>query len=101
MEAAGQAKDLVVYVGGLNGTFNYAEGEGTKHDRSSVMLLGQQEALMIATHAAAKKAATTDNNNGPGRVVAVLGLLHVNGVAQRLLSGDNKDAENSSVTFVP
>ena len=56
MEAAGQAKDLVVYVGGLNGTFNYAEGEGTKHDRSTVMLLGQQEALMIATHAAAKKA---------------------------------------------
>lgn len=56
VEAAGQARDLVVYVGGLNGTFNYAEGEGTKHDRSSVMLLGQQEALMIATHAAAKKA---------------------------------------------
>jgi hypothetical protein len=56
VEAASQAKDLVVYVGGLNGTFNYAEGEGTKHDRSSVMLLGKQEALMIATHAAAKKA---------------------------------------------
>ena len=54
--AAGKAKDLVVWVGGLNGTFNYAEGEGTKHDRGSVLLLGQQEALMIATHAAAKKA---------------------------------------------
>ena len=54
--AAGKAEDLVVFVGGLNGTFNYAEGEGTKHDRASVLLLGQQEALMVATHAAAKKA---------------------------------------------
>ena len=54
--AAGQASDLVLWVGGLNGTDNYAEGEGTKHDRNSTALLGQQEQLMIATHAAAKKA---------------------------------------------
>ena len=40
----------------VNGTFNYAEGEGTKHDRASISLLGKQEELMIATHAAAKKA---------------------------------------------
>eukprot|EP01052_Picozoa_sp_SAG31_P054185 SAG31_NODE_14283_length_816_cov_2.464435_2_plen_75_part_00 len=32
------------------------EGEGTKHDRNSTALLGQQEALMVATHKAAKNA---------------------------------------------
>ena len=47
-----------------NGTFNDAEGEG--HDRDSIALLGQQQALMQATHAAAKKA-------GSSFVVVLLG----------------------------
>ena len=64
--AASKAKDLVVFVGGLNGTFNYAEGEGTKHDRASVLLLGKQEQLMMATYDAAKK-------NGAKFVVVLLG----------------------------
>ena len=47
-----------------NGTFNDAEGEG--HDRDSIALLGQQQALMQATHAAARKA-------GSSFVVVLLG----------------------------
>lgn len=41
-------------MGGLNGTFNFAEGEG--HDRSTLALFPGQEQLMVATHAAAKQA---------------------------------------------
>lgn len=45
---------MVVFVGGLNGTFNSAEGEG--HDRTSLELLGFQHELMVATHRAARAA---------------------------------------------
>jgi hypothetical protein len=48
---------MVVFVGGLNGTFNMAEGEG--HDRDSVELLGQQLPLMKATAAAAQQAGSS------------------------------------------
>eukprot|EP01051_Picozoa_sp_SAG22_P012660 SAG22_NODE_1336_length_4698_cov_2.564688_2_plen_836_part_00 len=50
--AAPAGKGLVLWVGGLNGTFNMAEGEG--HDRQSLEMLGGQDALLAATHAAAK-----------------------------------------------
>lgn len=45
---------MVVFVGGLNGTFNMAEGEG--HDRKTLELPGFQHELMVATHNAAKAA---------------------------------------------
>eukprot|EP01050_Picozoa_sp_SAG11_P023240 SAG11_NODE_4619_length_1832_cov_1.834391_1_plen_96_part_10 len=48
---------MVVFVGGLNGTFNFGEGEG--HDRTTLALPGYQEELMVATHAASKPAGAT------------------------------------------
>ena len=42
------------------------EGEGTKHDRQSVELLGKQTQLMTATHSAAKR-------SGAKFVVVLLG----------------------------
>jgi beta-glucosidase len=45
---------MVVFVGGLNGTFNMAEGEG--HDRTTLELPPGQHELMVSTHSAAKAA---------------------------------------------
>lgn len=58
-------------------------------ERDDTLYMGIREACRLAATAAAAK-----NDQQPGKVVAVLGLLHVNGVAARILaSSDAATAE--------
>ena len=54
------------------------------------MIVSERDELLAnGIEAACKEAVkkSRDNSNSPGRVVAVLGMLHMNGVAARLLAG--------------
>jgi hypothetical protein len=59
---------------------------------SRVILAERDDILITGIQAACRVAATKHEKDGKrGRVVAVLGLLHVNGVAKRMLSTVEKD----------